>query len=497
VPLLVMQEPSGGQRSVSFEARALLGREVSNDLRLSDPHASRHHAVVYRDAQGLYFVEDLASRNGVFMGERRIQRELLTQGQEFRIGSTVLRFELPPPEAGELDSLLLDPLTLTTETGALLPLLDSSDDRDDPRGLRRALRGLAALFELGNLLHGGSDQQALYEHIARLVVRTTGAELVSVAELDDELAHPRPRWVYPQGGLAGSGFTLSTTVTQQVLEEGRAVLVRDIEAFRDQHGAASLAQAPISAMICAPLRSLHAIRGIITAASCSPTHRFGAFELQLLTAIGLQAGIALESRGLYQQLEASFLGTVEALVNALDAKDEYTAGHARRVAELSEALACQLGLPAPEVRAIRLGALLHDIGKIGVPEAVLHAPRRLTDEEFALIQQHPVHGDNILRPLLASDHARAVVRNHHERWDGSGYPDGLAGEAIPFACRIVAVADTLDAITSRRPYRDVGAVAGALAEIERCAGSQFDGEVVRALQAVARSPGGVERVLGV
>lgn len=495
MPTLVLIEPQDERYSLRFEKRALLGRESSNDLQLQDPRASRHHAMVYRDERGLFFVEDLRSRNGTFVGQKRVQREQLAHGQEFRIGSSVIRFEHPRPSATSTDSFLLDPVSLTTETGTRLPLFAAPGSKDGAVDLLDAYRGLVALFELGNLLHASRQDQDIYQGIAQLVVRTTGAELVAIAELDDGQAEPSLCWLHPLDGLEGSGFTLSTTIVRQVLDEGRAVLIRDVEAFHGAHQAASLEKAPVLAVLCAPLRSQQAVRGIISAASTSSSEAFCSLELQLLTAIGLQAGIALENRGLYRELEASFLGTVEALVNALDAKDEYTAGHARRVAGVSEAIARRLGLPEDAVREVRLGALLHDIGKIGVPEALLGARRRLSEPEFDQVRRHALIGDTILHPLLRSEHARAIVRNHHERWDGGGYPDGLTGAAIPLACRIVAVADTIDAITSRRPYREAGELAGALREVQRCADTQFDPEVVHALLEVAVAERGLEPLL--
>ncbi len=495
MPRLVVQDVSGERRSVNFERRAFVGRECSNDLLLDDPRSSRHHAVFYRDEGGLFWVEDLQSRNGTFLGEERIQRAQIGHGAWLRIGATKIRFELPLPQAGTRDSLLLDPSSLTTEAGTRLPILAAPSGTDDTDESRRAYRGLVAMYELGNLLHGERSEREVYGAIARLAAEVTGAQLVTIAELEPGSAEPRVRCSLPEEGLPGSDFEISRTVLQQVLEEGRAVLLADVPTDRGMRAVKSLCEARIRTLLCAPLRSRENVLGVVTAVCVSESQVFGHQELQLLTAMGLQAGIALENRGLTRQLELSYLATVEALVNALDAKDEYTAGHARRVAELSQAIGRRMGLSGPAVQELRLGALLHDVGKIGVAEAVLGAPRRLTDEEYLHVQQHTVFGDKIMRPLLASDRARAIVRNHHERWDGGGYPDGLAGQDIPLSCRIVAVADTLDAITSRRPYRDEGELVGALREVQRCAGSQFDPAVVRALLEVAVAEGGLEPLL--
>jgi response regulator RpfG family c-di-GMP phosphodiesterase len=180
-------------------------------------------------------------------------------------------------------------------------------------------------------------------------------------------------------------------------------------------------------------------------------------------------------------IEDLYLGGVEALAEALEAKDAYLRGHSRRVAEYSVSIAKQLGLAAAEIDTLALGAHLHDIGKIGVREDVLHKPGPLTEDEYRHIMEHPVIGARILGPLLKNDPALlAIVRSHHERLDGKGLPDGLAGDQIPPLVRIVTVADAFDAMTSERPYRHSLPVARALDELRNSRGSQFAPDVADA-----------------
>lgn len=182
--------------------------------------------------------------------------------------------------------------------------------------------------------------------------------------------------------------------------------------------------------------------------------------------------------------EATYLGVIGTLAAALDARDRYTSGHSQRVAELSVTVGRQLGLAHHDLDTLRIGALLHDIGKIGVPDAVLRKPGRLTEDEFAQIELHPTIGARILAPLRFLPEVVAIVEFHHEQPDGSGYPHGLKGEAIPLMAAIVHVADAFDAITSARAYRQGRPVADATAELRRCAGSGFDPKVVSALTAL-------------
>jgi len=181
------------------------------------------------------------------------------------------------------------------------------------------------------------------------------------------------------------------------------------------------------------------------------------------------------------ETEAAYTGAIRALAAALDARDPYTAGHSERVSVLSVAIGRRLSLPPGDLEVLRLGALLHDIGKIGVPDDVLRKPGPLTDEEFDTIKQHPVLGARILRSVPFLARHIVIVELHHERPDGRGYPNGLRGNEIPLAARIVHVADAYDAITSARAYRRARPSGDALRELWRCAGTEFHAEIVGAL----------------
>ena len=181
-----------------------------------------------------------------------------------------------------------------------------------------------------------------------------------------------------------------------------------------------------------------------------------------------------QERARAQELRRSYRATVRALSNAVEARDAYTGKHAERVTAYGMELARAVGLSLEESPQIEFGFLLHDIGKVAVPDAILFKTSKLTDEEYALIAQHPVVGAEILRDVDFLGEGKLVVRHHHERWDGTGYPDRLAGEEIPLAARVFSVADTLDALTTDRPYRPASSWDEARAEIRRFSGSQFD-----------------------
>src|SRR4051794_33650992 len=174
------------------------------------------------------------------------------------------------------------------------------------------------------------------------------------------------------------------------------------------------------------------------------------------------------------ELRRSYMATVRALCNAVEARDAYTGKHAERVAAYGMAIARELDAPFADDPEVEFGFLLHDVGKVAVPDAILWKPEPLTPEERTLMEKHPLVGWEILREIEFLGEAKLVVRHHHERWDGSGYPDGLADDRIPLAARVFAVADVLDALTTLRPYRPPSPLEDARVEIRDSAGSHFD-----------------------
>jgi HD-GYP domain-containing protein (c-di-GMP phosphodiesterase class II)/putative methionine-R-sulfoxide reductase with GAF domain len=205
---------------------------------------------------------------------------------------------------------------------------------------------------------------------------------------------------------------------------------------------------------------------------------FGERELALLGGLAQQAKLAIANASSYEGLERTFVSTVEALANALEANDEYTSTHARWITDLSLRVGRELGLEERALKCLELGALLHDIGKIGIPSDVLAKPGRLTAAERTLVQTHPELGERIIAPIDRLQVVRPIVRHCHERWDGRGYPDGVAGEDIPLESRIIFVCDAYHAMTTDRPYRRRLSHREAVRRLAEGAGSQFDPHVV-------------------
>jgi putative nucleotidyltransferase with HDIG domain len=209
-----------------------------------------------------------------------------------------------------------------------------------------------------------------------------------------------------------------------------------------------------------------------------PDETASSIETKLLGAAAEHVSVFLRNASMYEHLDAMFLGTVQAMVSAIDAKDQYTRGHSQRVSWLASELASACGLSDTEVRRVRLAGLVHDVGKIGVPEAVLAKAGRLDEAEFSWIKRHPEIGARILRDIPQMDEIIPAVLHHHERWDGKGYPAGLSKGEIPHIARFVALADAFDAMSSDRTYRAARGRKLVMNEIRGCSGSQFDPDLV-------------------
>jgi len=250
------------------------------------------------------------------------------------------------------------------------------------------------------------------------------------------------------------------------------------DAETDEHlSALARATNQLRSFLVVPLARQEGVIGALTVGFFDP-HEFGPEELPLLTTIGGQIAIALQNAEAYEKLDRMYLETVTALAAAMEAKDQYTASHADSLATMAVAVGSRLGLSDGELRMLQYAAVLHDIGKIGIPGNILNKPAELTREEFETMAQHTIIGERIISRIDYLVPIARIIRSAHERWDGSGYPDGYKGDEIPLSSRILLVCDAFDAMTTDRPYRSALPVDQALGELALYSGSQFDPRVV-------------------
>jgi HD-GYP domain-containing protein (c-di-GMP phosphodiesterase class II) len=337
------------------------------------------------------------------------------------------------------------------------------------------------LFRVMRLLASSSAPAQQIHMVCRNVQQTLPFRWVAVAFRDDERVIPDLR-----GTLVFEG---ETGLPPEEFER----MVREMAAAMDQDGwtrviAPAEHELPArvrAEVVCDPVTYNGAVIGLLVAGNKNGADPDVASpEMQFIDAVADFLGTFHENVARFAEQRAMSLGTLHALSAAIDAKDPYTRGHSERVACLSQLIAREMGMGAEHAERVRIAGLVHDVGKIGVPEAILRKAGSLTDEEFAAIKRHPEIGHEILKGISLLGDTLPGVLHHHERWDGRGYPHGLRGAQVPQIARIIGLADTFDAMSSSRSYRPALARALVRVEISKCSGTQFDPEVVEAFKRV-------------
>jgi HD-GYP domain-containing protein (c-di-GMP phosphodiesterase class II) len=471
-----------------------VGRIAECDVHLDDHAVSRRHCT-FELTGGDLVVTDLESANGTHVNDRAVQRARLVPGDIVRIGATRIEVRgeaaLPAPprrapsttmgdtagmqavirrrfEPAEFDWLA----SATTAPGADLAVL------------QRAARHLNTLHRVSERLATARDVDGLADVTLAAILDVTAADRAALVLRRADPATGEPEVVAARARAADDAeFTVSRTLVADVLEKGLSTFAHDASADARFSARQSVMEQRIRAVMCVPLRTAGDVLGALYVDSQSGAGRFSEPDLELLAAIGNQAGVALHRVRLAGELEQLLLDTIRAIAATIDAKDGYTHRHSERVAALARRLGEGLGLSPKELETVELAALLHDVGKIAVPDSILNKPGSLTPAEFDEMRRHPAHGARILSNIQ-SPAIKAVlpgVQFHHEWWDGSGYPEGLAGEAIPLLGRLLGIADYFDAMTSSRAYRPAIPADDAVRLIADAAGTHFDPRLVAVL----------------
>lgn len=364
----------------------------------------------------------------------------------------------------------------------------------------RRVAELEALISLSRQLRSAEGPAQTYPIVTEFAMNLLRADSGALTLADAE--RQTLTCVYARGNPAqasGASFPLAEGLTGWVVQTGATYLTED---FPREPAPAGMFVEPYRAfgpLAIVPVRSEQEVVGTLEVARKRAPGQapFTESDLRLLKGIAEIAGAALRRTQLHEDLQQTYAQVVLALAHAIESRDSYTAVHSARLVAMAEAVARELGCGRDEIDDIRWAALLHDIGKIGVPDRVLVAPRSLTDAEWEQMRRHPVIGEEILKTVKRMHGVAKIVRHHQERWDGAGYPDALRGERIPFGARILAVVDAYGAMTEARPYKPAAAPAAAMAEILKCAGTQFDPRVAQVFRDVAKRLGICTAVLTV
>jgi putative nucleotidyltransferase with HDIG domain len=467
---------SGPARGQVWESDAALraGRLGSLEIVLDDNSVSRRHAEVRPGPDG-WTVRDLDSTNGTFVNGVRVgpAGHPLRARDVIQFGTVAVTVET---DDASRDGCPSSQVVATVPSAFDAGLRRLAVDRHN---VPRPGAQLEALLRAGQHFVRTHDETELLHNILNDAVSVLSAQRGAVVLADGDGPDPplKVRALAVGQGEPAGRFHYSKRLTHRAFARGESVLYSTVTGDDELKVTQSMHDGAMASVLCVLLRTprrrlgvLHLDRGLWQAP-------FTEDDLLLADALAAHVSAGIEAAEQLRREREAFARTVAALAQAVELRDVYTGGHTHRVTRYAGVLAAELGLPADQLDLIRLGTPLHDIGKIGIDDAILRKPGRLTAAEFAKMQEHTTKGAEILAGIPEMRPIVPIARSHHERWDGTGYPDRLAGEAIPLLARIVAVADAFDAMTSDRPYHPgaKGRPADeALAEVGRQAGRQFD-----------------------
>ena len=483
-PALWLVPPVGtdaARHAIAGSGPLRVGRCPSSDIVLADPAVSREHAVlewVESIEGGCWRIGDRGSASGTWVNDVALPAGStlpLRPGDRVRFGP--VRFDLAGAPADEAATIVLGIGGAAEPEERITPLAPASLEASH----------LDAVLAAGAAIHEATDERGVAAAAVQAIAGASGFSDIAFLHATTE------------AGAPGDGAAVSwRTASGQRPAVGRAVLMRarggavSITAPSDAGDMqGTMIRNRLARVVCVPVALGDRLFGFLwlsdAGRSCGAAEPVAAMARAIASTAAL-ALANLERLRTTERLEAEhramFDGTMQALIATIDAKDPYTRGHSARVAEFAHLVASRAGLAAADGERARLCGLVHDIGKIGVPEQVLRKPDKLTDAEFATIAAHPVTGHDILRGIPQMADVLPGVLHHHERFDGRGYPHGLVGERIPMIARVIAVADAIDAMTTSRTYRPARPMAAAVEEVVRSAGSHFDPMLARAVGAM-------------
>jgi len=439
----------------------VIGRASDADVQIDDISLSRRHLRLTMSGGGDVTAEDLGSTNGIFVNGAKHQMPRLAAGDRVTIGT--LDFVVDDEGGSAGSGLPALPAVESLTRVAIAPDITQQFDRRALEGLLATSRELMAFTDLGVLL----------EHVLDRLGGILTPDRSAILFYDAATGALSPRAVRPAREYASVSEFASATVVREAIAAKEALVLVDVTAdqrFQDAH---SVMRAGARGVICVPLLGRTGPIGALYADKLgAPGFAFDAIDYA--RGFAAHAAAALETAQLYADRESDFRSMIEAFAKAIEARDRYTSGHSERVTAYTLALAAVSGLDAATREVVRRGGRLHDIGKVGIPDGLLQKPGPLDPAERTLIQNHVTIGYQMLSGVSFLREALPIVRGHHERWDGGGYPDGLAGDEIPLHARLLAVADAYDAITSDRPYRLALTPEEAGHRIRAEAGTQFD-----------------------
>ncbi len=467
------------------DSRLRIGRRSACEVVVTEASVSREHSEIVRTADG-WVLRDLGSRYGTFVNGARMQgpEHVLRVGDLIQVGQLGFRVTAADhaapaerPQAFIRSSTTCFNLQATTSRswGRAVKQLASNES-----GRLWPAQRFLPLLHAGHYLTQMTSLDELLRTLLEEVATALDAQRGAIVLADEVTGKLRLRSVVARDDSQAPGKHFSETLADRCYLEGESLLCSDVNLEEDLANARSVAHGTMASIICALMRTPRRRLGVLHLDRGPWQEPFTQDDFDLVDAIACYVSVGIESAQMMEQQRDLFLRAATTLAQTVEMRDESTGNHTQRVTAYALMLADELGLSAVDKQRIEIGTPLHDIGKISVDDAILRKPGKLTAGEQEQMQTHVTKGAALLANIPGFAPMLSIIRHHHERWDGKGYPEGLAGEAIPLLARVVAVADSFDAMTSDRPYRRGMPLNEALAELAATAGSHFDPTCVAA-----------------
>jgi len=465
-----------------------IGRNSDNDIIIKELSVSRYHAKIIVE-NGIAIITDCNSTHGIYINDKKCKTSPICHNDRITIGGiqmVVFSVELslgmkqkknPQITFKNMDNNFNNKFAINADVYST-SLFDDNATYDLNMNNDSAIKNLKAIYKANEIISSENNLDTLLEKIKKIIDDILKPDTTVIFFKEKNSRELVPQLLNSTNNK--SALSVSSTILAECVDNKKAIVTNSKNNL-EYADVNSIILYRITSAICAPLLFKNEIIGVIYLDTRTRTKMYGTNDLELLVAIAGPATSAIRNAQYMKKLEQANHETTMALANAIELRDHYTVGHTYRVTNFSVEIAKVLGWEEDKIEEVRLGGILHDIGKIAVDDAILCKPTKLTNEEFEKMKIHPARGAAMIENISYMKNVIPYCLYHHEKYDGTGYPYGLKGEDIPIEGRVISVADAFDAMTSNRPYRKGLSIEIAINELQKGRDTQFDSQCVDAM----------------